>query len=144
MKFIRNVIFLLLISAGALYYTNPDQEAFSVFLADYVQEELADELRPRIFSMQKLVEAAHFNMNRIRLVWSRIWSLLSDYFVFVGCHQNSQVAMMAVAVLIHCVVVLEMILICFTQAMKQLKTPLAMTLSLFHQVRTLFMMELRI
>ena len=43
MKFIRNLIVLLLIAAGALYYTNPDQEAFSVFLADYVQEELADE-----------------------------------------------------------------------------------------------------
>ena len=43
MKFIRNLIFLLLIAAGALYYTNPNEEAFSVFLADYVQEELADE-----------------------------------------------------------------------------------------------------
>ena len=37
MKFIRNLIVLLLIAAGALYYTNPDQEAFSVLLADYVQ-----------------------------------------------------------------------------------------------------------
>ena len=43
MKFIRNLIFLLLIAAGALYYTNPNEEAFSVFLADYVQKELADE-----------------------------------------------------------------------------------------------------
>ena len=76
-----------------------DAEAIIDFfkaLVEVSKEELADELRPRIFSMQKLVEAAHFNMNRIRLVWSRIWSLLSDYFVFVGCHDNSQVAMMAV------------------------------------------------
>ena len=76
-----------------------DAEAIIDFfkaLVEVSKEELADLTRPRIFSMQKLVEAAHFNMNRIRLVWSRIWSLLSEYFVFVGCHENVQVAMYAV------------------------------------------------
>ena len=28
-----------------------------------------------------------------RLVWSRIWAVLSDFFVEVGCHSNLQVAM---------------------------------------------------
>lgn len=28
-----------------------------------------------------------------RLVWSRIWAVLSDFFVEVGCHANLQVAM---------------------------------------------------
>ncbi len=28
-----------------------------------------------------------------RLVWSRIWAVLSDFFVEVGCHPNLQVAM---------------------------------------------------
>jgi brefeldin A-inhibited guanine nucleotide-exchange protein len=35
-------------------------------------------------------------MTRIRLVWSRIWAELSDYFVIVGCAENLSVAMYAV------------------------------------------------
>ena len=36
------------------------------------------------------------NMDRIRLVWSRMWSVLSDFFVEAGCHPNLQVAMYVV------------------------------------------------
>ncbi|EFJ17967.1 hypothetical protein SELMODRAFT_420360 [Selaginella moellendorffii] len=58
-----------------------------------------DELRsptdPRVFSLTKIVEISHFNMNRIRLVWSRMWNTLSDYFVTVGCSSNFSVAMYA-------------------------------------------------
>ena len=43
MKFIRNLFLLLLLAGGALFVTNPDHEAFSAFLADYVQQELADD-----------------------------------------------------------------------------------------------------
>lgn len=32
----------------------------------------------------------------VRIVWSRIWSLLADFFIDVGCHKNLQVAMYAV------------------------------------------------
>jgi brefeldin A-inhibited guanine nucleotide-exchange protein len=53
-------------------------------------EEIAGE-RPRVFALTKIVEIAHFNMNRIRLVWTRIWNVLADYFVTVGCHPNLQV-----------------------------------------------------
>ena len=31
-----------------------------------------------------------------RLVWNRIWAVLSDFFVEVGCHRNLAVAMYAV------------------------------------------------
>lgn len=34
----------------------------------------------------------HYNMNRIRLVWSRIWKVLSDFFVSVGSSENLSVA----------------------------------------------------
>eukprot|EP00217_Crustomastix_stigmatica_P006110 CAMPEP_0183807166 /NCGR_PEP_ID=MMETSP0803_2-20130417/40777_1 /TAXON_ID=195967 /ORGANISM="Crustomastix stigmata, Strain CCMP3273" /LENGTH=1848 /DNA_ID=CAMNT_0026051939 /DNA_START=183 /DNA_END=5729 /DNA_ORIENTATION=+ len=51
---------------------------------------------PRVYSLAKIVEIAHFNMTRIRLVWSRIWAVLSDFFITVGTHQNLQVAMYVV------------------------------------------------
>lgn len=39
-----------------------------------------DSAEPRIFSLQKLVEVAHFNMERIRFVWSQIWGVMADHF----------------------------------------------------------------
>ncbi|OMP00577.1 SEC7-like protein [Corchorus olitorius] len=36
-------------------------------------EELRSTSDPRVFSLTKIVEIAHYNMNRIRLVWSSIW-----------------------------------------------------------------------
>ncbi|KAG2453172.1 hypothetical protein HYH02_002496 [Chlamydomonas schloesseri] len=59
-------------------------------------DELRDARAPRVFSLTKIVEVAHFNMTRIRLVWSRIWAVLSEYFIAVGCHSNLPLAMYAV------------------------------------------------
>ncbi|XP_075519219.1 LOW QUALITY PROTEIN: brefeldin A-inhibited guanine nucleotide-exchange protein 2-like [Primulina tabacum] len=58
-----------------------------------------DELRstsdPRVFSLTKIVEIAHYNMNRIRLVWSKIWQVLSEFFVTIGCSENLSIAIFA-------------------------------------------------
>ncbi|XP_039062936.1 brefeldin A-inhibited guanine nucleotide-exchange protein 1-like isoform X2 [Hibiscus syriacus] len=54
--------------------------------------ELQSPTEPRVFSLTKLVEIAHYNMNRIRLVWFRIWNVLSDFFVSVGLSENLSVA----------------------------------------------------
>jgi brefeldin A-inhibited guanine nucleotide-exchange protein len=35
---------------------------------------------PRVFCLQKLVEIAYYNMNRIRLEWSQMWAILGDHF----------------------------------------------------------------
>jgi hypothetical protein len=64
---------------------------FSNAILDFVVSLCAvskDELslaNPRIFSLQKLVEIAHFNMNnRIRIVWLKIWKVLAEHFTFAG------------------------------------------------------------
>ncbi|KAL0383839.1 UNVERIFIED_CONTAM: Brefeldin A-inhibited guanine nucleotide-exchange protein 1 [Sesamum radiatum] len=54
--------------------------------------ELQSPTDPRVFSLTKLVEVAHYNMNRIRLVWSRIWSVLSEFLIAVGLSENLSVA----------------------------------------------------
>ncbi|KAL9244915.1 hypothetical protein vseg_018629 [Gypsophila vaccaria] len=51
---------------------------------------------PRVFSLTKIVEIAHYNMNRIRLVWSRIWNVLSEFFVSVGLSDNLSVAIFVI------------------------------------------------
>lgn len=46
----------------------------------------------------KLIEVhifRHYNMNRIRLVWSSIWHVLSDFFVNIGCSENLSIAIFA-------------------------------------------------
>ncbi|KAL2460779.1 Brefeldin A-inhibited guanine nucleotide-exchange protein 2 [Abeliophyllum distichum] len=58
-------------------------------------EELRSTSDPRIFSLTKIVEIAHYNMNRIRLVWSKIWIVLSDFFVTIGCSENLSIAIFA-------------------------------------------------
>ena len=59
----------------------------------------ADELAasvPRIFSLQKIVEVAAFNMGRMRLVWSEIWQVLQRHFARATCHPDEEVAMFAI------------------------------------------------
>ncbi|KAH9627442.1 hypothetical protein KSS87_006133 [Heliosperma pusillum] len=58
-------------------------------------EELRSALDPRVFSLTKIVEIAHYNMNRIRLVWSSIWHVLADFFVAIGCSENLSIAIFA-------------------------------------------------
>ncbi|GJZ38549.1 brefeldin A-inhibited guanine nucleotide-exchange protein 2-like protein [Tanacetum coccineum] len=79
-------------------------------------EELRSPTDPRVFSLTKIVEIAyesysfgvkdmqqpcqaarplHYNMNRIRLVWTSIWNVLSDFFVTIGCSGNLSIAIFA-------------------------------------------------
>ncbi|XP_058744123.1 brefeldin A-inhibited guanine nucleotide-exchange protein 2-like [Vicia villosa] len=58
-------------------------------------EELRSQSDPRVFSLTKMVEIAHYNMNRIRLVWSSIWHVLSNFFVTIGCSANLSIAIFA-------------------------------------------------
>eukprot|EP01134_Creolimax_fragrantissima_P004638 CFRG4638T1 len=51
---------------------------------------------PRMYSLQKIVEISYYNMDRIRLEWSRIWNVLGDHFNKVGCFKKLDVAMFAV------------------------------------------------
>lgn len=52
---------------------------------------------PRIFSMQRLVEVADYNMNiRPRLTWSQIWETMGNHFAKVGCNENAMVSMFAI------------------------------------------------
>ena len=52
---------------------------------------------PRVFSLQKLLEVADYNMNsRSRLSWAKIWELMANHFVVIGCHENAMVSMFAI------------------------------------------------
>jgi brefeldin A-inhibited guanine nucleotide-exchange protein len=52
---------------------------------------------PSIFSLQRLVDVADYNMDvRPRLVWTQIWELMADYFAQNACHSNAMVSVFAI------------------------------------------------
>jgi len=69
---------------------------FVTQLARVSKEELAVPEQPRIFSLQKLVEVADYNMGRIRIVWSKIWRVLAQHFIEAASHPNIKVCMYAI------------------------------------------------
>ncbi|KAK3616385.1 guanine nucleotide exchange protein for ADP-robosylation factor [Elasticomyces elasticus] len=50
---------------------------------------------PRTYSLQKLVEISGYNMLRVRFEWTRIWEILGQHFIDVGCHNNTHVVYFA-------------------------------------------------
>ena len=51
---------------------------------------------PRTFSLQKLIEVAHYNINRIKIVWSKLWVHMGKHFITVGTHDDLKIAMNAI------------------------------------------------
>ncbi|KXS09402.1 hypothetical protein M427DRAFT_140918 [Gonapodya prolifera JEL478] len=50
----------------------------------------------RMYSLQKVVEVASYNMSRIRFEFSRLWKVLQPYFNAMGTHPDIAVATFAV------------------------------------------------
>lgn len=72
---------LLFVRSTAL--ASPAIVQFVTALCEVSRQELGA-TPPRIFSLQKVVEVADHNMNRIRLIWSKIWAVLREHFAEVG------------------------------------------------------------
>ena len=52
---------------------------------------------PSIFSLQRLVEVADFNMDsRPRVIWTQVWEIMADYFAEIGCHRNQMISVFAI------------------------------------------------
>ena len=57
----------------------------------------ADMNQPRVFSLQRLVEVADFNMDmRGRIVWAKVWHMVERHFTVVALNENLAVSMYAV------------------------------------------------
>ena len=79
--------------------TQLDQDSIIDFvksLSEVSNEEISNKDNYRIFSLQKLVEVSDYNMGRIRIVWAKIWLIISDYFTIVGSNSNSNIAEKAI------------------------------------------------
>jgi len=66
---------------------------FVTQLARVSKEELALTDQPRIFSLQKLVEIADYNMRRSRLEWQKMWRAMAKHFIEAASHPNIKVCL---------------------------------------------------
>ena len=92
------LIDVALIERVFIHSANLTGDAIVDFVAALVRvsEHELSSPQPRVFSLQKIVEITYYNMGRIRLVWSKIWVILSDFFIKAGCHSNLGVSLYAI------------------------------------------------
>ncbi|CAI5758610.1 unnamed protein product [Candida verbasci] len=67
-------------------------------LSEVAKEEInssGQSTNPRTYSLQKVVDICYYNMDRIRLEWSLIWSIMNETFNAVGNHTNPAVSFFA-------------------------------------------------
>ncbi|CAG8673236.1 3800_t:CDS:2 [Dentiscutata erythropus] len=69
---------------------------FTALCAVSLEEVNSSRSSPRMFSLQRIVEIAYYNMSRIRFEWTHIWKILQPHFIDVGCHANNIVATFAI------------------------------------------------
>lgn len=72
--------------------------SFVQCLVEVAQEEInssAGSKEPRLFSLQKLVDVCYYNMNRIKVEWTKLWAILNEEFNKFGCSNNVKVACFA-------------------------------------------------
>ncbi|TRY63979.1 hypothetical protein TCAL_07154 [Tigriopus californicus] len=69
---------------------------FFTALCDVSKEEIGSKTNVRMYSLIKLVEISYYNMERIRLEWSRIWHVVGNHFNLVGCKDDQNVSFFAV------------------------------------------------
>ncbi|CAD8175946.1 unnamed protein product [Paramecium octaurelia] len=50
----------------------------------------------RTFLLSRMIEVADFNMDRIKIIWSRMWEIMREHFLEVGCHKNVDLAIYAI------------------------------------------------
>lgn len=78
-----------------------DRESLRCFVQQLVEvsrNEIAAQPAPRVFSLQRLVEVADYNMDiRNRIEWAAMWGDIAGHIAAVGCMPgNSSVAMYAI------------------------------------------------
>ncbi|CAG8710289.1 3578_t:CDS:2, partial [Acaulospora morrowiae] len=69
---------------------------FTALCAVSLEEVNSSRSSPRMYSLQRIVEIAYYNMSRIRFEWTQIWKILQPHFITVGCHANHIVAAFAI------------------------------------------------
>ena len=50
----------------------------------------------RSYLFQKIIDVAECNTDRIKIIWNRLWSIISDHIIKVGCYPNKDISVFAI------------------------------------------------
>ncbi|ETO03250.1 hypothetical protein RFI_34162 [Reticulomyxa filosa] len=71
----------------------PEYSVFKRLLKLQYKSEISD-ISVCMYSIFQCI--AHYNMDRIRFVWLRIWKILAEHFCFAGTHSNFHISLSAI------------------------------------------------
>lgn len=74
---VRQSFICLNFNVSSLSLTSVD---FVEALCAVSNQELSSPTHPRMFSLQKIIEISYYNMDRVRLEWSRMWEVIGTHF----------------------------------------------------------------
>mmetsp|Transcript_16230 Transcript_16230/g.13807 ORF Transcript_16230/g.13807 Transcript_16230/m.13807 type:complete len:494 (-) Transcript_16230:1315-2796(-) len=69
---------------------------FITALCKKSEEELKHPTNPSSFSLQKIVEVADYNLDRIKFVWQKIWNIIKEHISNVAINSSTEISMFAV------------------------------------------------
>jgi len=69
---------------------------FITCLCQISEEELKSSHGPSTYSLQKIVEVAHFNVDRVKFVWSQIWNIMKEHIIVAAIHSTKEISFFAV------------------------------------------------
>ncbi|KAF1745191.1 hypothetical protein MXB_4086, partial [Myxobolus squamalis] len=65
-------------------------------LCEVAKAELFQSDPPRPFTLQKILEVAYYNINRTRIVWNKIWSILSPFLIEVSSFEDEKISLFCI------------------------------------------------
>ena len=67
-----------------------------LYLINKNREELKSSVGHSTYSLQKLVEVAHFNLDRVKFIWTQIWNITREHISYVAINAPAEVGFFAV------------------------------------------------
>eukprot|EP01080_Neovahlkampfia_damariscottae_P002329 gene2329-2797_t len=99
-QFLTSRIDLILIDKLYQRSTSLENDAIVEFvkcLCEVSSDEIFSQNDSRTYSLHKLIEVAYYNIDRMKLVWGKIWSSVSQHFIDIACkHGDLQMIMGAI------------------------------------------------
>lgn len=94
LKFLTSQDILVAVDKVFLSSTRLDSKSIVKFVEALciISAEELNFTQPKTFLLQKIIEIAYYNMNRIRIEWSNCWNFIGSHFNKVCCHEDENIA----------------------------------------------------
>ena len=70
-----------------IFYLSPNLDSDSIleFISALCELSKGEIKQNRKFLLSKVIEVADYNMGRIKIIWSKMWEIMREHLLEVGC-----------------------------------------------------------